>query len=104
MSAIHLIKKNDPNLPPIKPAKEMGEGVFSSGDWLLSETRAMSLIGGKIYFHRAQKKPSFFGGIIEKVEKSAVPDRFVFFFSFDPQCRGVGTSSDGWAMTMKFVP
>ena len=104
MSAIHLIKKNDPSLPPIKPAKEMGDGVFSSGDWLLSEARANSMIGGEIFFHRSQKKPSFFGGVITKVEKSSVPARFVFFFIYDPQCRGVSTSSDGWAMTMKFVP
>jgi hypothetical protein len=104
MSAIHLVKKNDPNLPPIKPVKEIGDGVFSSGDWFLSEARATSLIGGKIFFHRTQKKPSFFGGIVTKVERSPAPDRFVFYFTYDPQCRGVSTSNDGWAMTMKYVP
>ncbi len=104
MSALHLIKKKDLTLPPIKPAKEFGDDVFSSGDWYISESRATSLIGGMIYFHRAQNRPSFIGGTVIKVEKSIVPDRFVFFFRSKLEGRDIRTPSEGWAMTMKFIP
>lgn len=103
MSSIHLIKKNDPNLPKILPAKDMGEDVLFSGDWLISKERAMSLIGGEIYFHRKKTAPAFLGGIIVKVGKSAEPGRFVFFFRPDPALREKMTPNEGWAMTMKYI-
>ena len=104
MNAIHVIRKDDPSLPQIRPVKEMGEGIFSSGDWSVSEARANSLIGGRIYFHRTQAKASFFGGTVIKVKSSAVAGRVIFIFEYDPQCRGVITPPEGWSQEKKYDP
>jgi len=46
MASIHLIR-NDPKLPQIKPV-EPGSDLFQSGYWVISESKAEALKGGKI--------------------------------------------------------
>lgn len=67
MAAIHLIKK-DRSLPGISPI-ERGSEIFRSGYWVIVEAKANSLIGGKIFFHEEQTKPSFFGGVIMNTKR-----------------------------------
>ena len=62
------------------------------------------MIGGQIYFHERKRDPSFYGGQIVDVHRAidgAYPDKIVFKFLFSRDCRGVRTSSDGWAQVMK---
>lgn len=102
MNCIHLIQKEtDPKLLP-HPVK--GSEFWVSGYWTLSEKTAQGLIGGMIYFHKAQVKPSFLGGeIVEyRVEESGEwKGKIVFRFRQDASARGVKTGKEGWAMVMK---
>ena len=38
--------------------------LWESGWWAVSPDTASKLVGGRIFFHKAQDKPSFFGGRI----------------------------------------
>ncbi len=104
MPAIHIIK-NDPRLPQIRPVQP-GSDVFTSGRWVVSQETANALIGGTIYFHDAQSKPSFFGGLIlgaERIEEGEAAGRFIFKFKSDPACKGISTPRNGWAQEMKII-
>jgi hypothetical protein len=103
MSAIHVIRKNDPALPRIELI-DRDSDLYRSGYWVLSEETARSLVGGKIYFHREQSKPSFFGGTIrgaEKIKEGVYAGRILFTFRFEEACRGIRTERIGWAQEMK---
>jgi hypothetical protein len=100
MPKIHLIKKFEAGLPPIK--KVSGEeNTFTSGFWTLSEETAQALINGEIYFHEKQREPSFYGGKIVSIE--LVQDKIVFKFIPSPDCKNIKTSQDGWSQEMKIV-
>ena len=104
MPDIHLIR-NEPGLPQIIPIAP-GADIYRSGYWVIAETTAKALIGGRIYFHEHQANPSFYGGIItgvEKMEQGEWAGRVVFTFKFDQACRGVTTPRDGWAQEMKII-
>ena len=104
MSAIHVIK-NDQRLPQIVPVQP-GSDIYRSGYWVISEGTADALVGGRIYFHDQQAKPSFYGGVIiaaEKIREGEYADRVVFTFRFDPACRGISTPRDGWAQEVKII-
>jgi hypothetical protein len=104
MAAIHLIK-NDPGLPQITPIAQ-GADIFRSGYWVMAEATANALIGGKIFFHKEQAGPSFFGGVImstEKVVSGEYAGRIVFIFKSDQACKGITTPRDGWAQEMKII-
>lgn len=58
MPSLHLIQnQTDPKLLP-KP-EQPGAAVWTSGYWSLSEATVRNLIGGRVYFHKAQAKPAF---------------------------------------------
>ena len=104
MPTLHLIK-NDPKLPGIFPIKGCPH-VYESGYWVMADQTAKGLVGGSILFHDRQTQASFFGGIITEATKTTdgkYAGRFVFKFTYDPVCKGVRTSRDGWAMEMKIV-
>ena len=54
---IHLIERDDHFVP-------LGNSVYESGFWKLTEEKAELLKDGMIYFHKAQDEPSFYGGRI----------------------------------------
>ncbi len=61
MPALHLIQnQTDPKLLP-RPERP-GSDVWMSGYWSLAEATVESLVGGRVYFHKALAKPAFFGG------------------------------------------
>ena len=102
MPSLHLIK-NDPKLPGIFPVKGCPH-IYESGYWVMADQTANALVGGSIHFHESQSKAFFFGGMITEAKKTVEGEyagRFVFTFTFDPACRGVRTSRNGWAMEMK---
>jgi hypothetical protein len=72
----------------------------------MAEATANALIGGKIYFHVQQAKPSFYGGVItgaKKIERGKYAGRILFTFQFSQSCRGVTTSHEGWGREMKII-
>jgi hypothetical protein len=80
--------------------------TWESGWWAVAPETAAKLVGGHIYFHKAQDKPSFFGGTISayRVETEGEwPGRIVFTFVFSPEFRGVRAGREGWGMEKKIV-
>jgi len=59
MPDIRLVERLG-NLRPI----DKEAGVWESGYWVISEETAEKLVGGNIYLHSGQTKPSHFGGRI----------------------------------------
>ena len=105
MTAIHLIRKNDPTLPQIEIV-DRTEGIWKSGHWYLPEDKARGLIGKRIYFHRLQSEPSFFGGTILDVEVTQhgkYKGRIAFIFRYDKACRDCKTPKAGWSQEMKIT-
>ena len=105
MAAIHVIQRKDPTLPRPTPLGRASV-TYRSGNWLIAEQRALSLINGIIYFHRSQAAPSFFGGKITAVQKLEDEDdagRVVFTFVADQACKNVRTPRDGWSQEMKII-
>ncbi len=85
---------------------DKASGLWKSGWWAVAPDTAEKLVGGRIFFHKAQDKPSFFGGRIAsyRVETEGQwPGRIVFTFVFGPEFRGVEAGRDGWGMEKKLV-
>ena len=98
---IHLIEK-DNRLTRIDKTKQQ----WQSGYWKLSEQVAKDCDGGEIYLHKAQSKPSYFGGLIDDYhvqEDGPYQGRIVFTFTASMQYNNVKTSTEGWGMEKKIV-
>jgi len=79
---------------------------WESGWWALAPSTAGQLVGGNIYFHKAQARPSFFGGNIigYRIETEGLwAGRVVFRFLANPAFREVRASTSGWSMEKKIV-
>ena len=80
--------------------------LYESGNWVLSKSVAESSVGGDIYFHKQQTKPSYFGGeIIQVSQLNDGPDagRYVFTFRATIAHKNVVTEKQGWGMEKKIV-
>ena len=81
---------------------------YESGNWVVSQSTAESLVGGRIYFHEAQAGPSYFGGVITGFRVLPNPDvdaeRIVFAFTADRDGIGVLAGTDGWGNEKKIIP
>lgn len=80
--------------------------IWESGWWAVTPETADKLIGGRIFFHKAQDKPSFFGGKLTsyRIENEGeLSGRILFTFIFSPEFRGVRTGREGWGMEKKVV-
>ncbi|MBU1447013.1 MAG: hypothetical protein KKF58_01755 [Gammaproteobacteria bacterium] len=103
MNKIHLIERVN-NLRII--SKERNE--WASCCWVLTEDSAQKLVGGEIYLHVAQDKPSHFGGRI--ISYSVCLDgsgsevgRITFNFIAGMEYKNVKTEKSGWGNEKKFV-
>jgi hypothetical protein len=105
MPSLYLIQKQtDPKLLPMP--ERPGSDQLLSGYWSLSEATARSLIGGRVYFHKAQAKPAFFGGELlgyRVADEAPYAGRIILIFRPDPTARGTITSRDGWSMEKKII-
>jgi hypothetical protein len=104
MASLHLVK-NDPNLPNFTLV-DRDASTYSSGFWTVTPEVAQSLIEGKIYFHEAQREPSFFGGTIlayDPVTEGEYAGRFVFTFHSETQCKNVRAPGP-WTWEKCYVP
>ena len=103
MPKIHLIER----ITNVKLlSKERNE--WASHCWAVTEDAAKKLVGGEIYLHKAQDKPSHFGGQVlsyEVLPESAGENagRIVFNFKAGIEFKDVRADKDGWAMEKKFV-
>ncbi len=103
MPKVHLIERIT-NIKLI--SKERNE--WASHCWAITEDAAKKLVGGEIYLHKGQDKPSHFGGKIlsyEVLPESAGEDagRIVFNFQAGLVFKDVKAGKDGWGMEKKFV-
>lgn len=81
MAKIHFICRDRLNL------HHAGDGVYTSGNWVVSTPDANALRGGMLFLHQTKAKPSYFGGRISSFVQR--PDgRIVFTFTFEPAGRG----------------
>jgi hypothetical protein len=94
---IHFIERMDH-----MTCLDKSTALWESGWWAISSDTASKLVGGRIFFHKAQDKPSFFGGRIIETE-SNWPGRILFKFIAGQEFRGVRTGRDGWSMVKKIV-
>lgn len=105
MPSLHLIQnQTDPKLLP-RPERP-GADMWISGYWSLAEATVESLVGGRVYFHKAQAKPAFFGGELLGYRMANEPPyagRIILIFRPDPSAKGTPTSRDGWSMEKKII-
>lgn len=102
MPAIHLIERVGLVRRLSRDSQE-----YESGNWVVSEETAARLVGGHLFLHDAQDKPSRFGGRIlgwraleEGVEDAG---RIVFRFLASEDHQGVNAGRDGWGNEKKLV-
>jgi len=104
MPSLHLIK-NDPNLPNF-PVVDRATATYTSGFWAVTPEVAQSLVGGRIYFHEAQRDPSFFGGTVidfQLITEGQYAGRIEFKFRYEAQCRDVRAPGP-WSFEKCYVP
>ncbi len=103
MSKIHLIER----VTAVKLiSKERNE--WASYRWVISKDTAEKLVGGEIYLHKGQDKPSHFGGKIlsyEILSESEGEDagRIIFNFQAGLEFKDVKAGKEGWGMEKKIV-
>lgn len=98
---IHLIEKAGLLTREDKTSQD-----WESGNWSVSKETAESLIGGDIYLHKSQDRPSFFGGRItgyHEIEEGEAKGRVIFLFVATPEHKGVKTDKAGWGNEKKIV-
>jgi hypothetical protein len=81
--------------------------IHESCCWKLAEDTAKGLIGGMVYFHKAQDRPSFFGGRVvdcRKITHGNEEGRFVIVFEAIPEAKEQRAGRDGWSNEKKIVP
>ncbi|WP_185230432.1 hypothetical protein [Teredinibacter franksiae] len=79
---------------------------WKSGFWAISHEVADQLIGGDIFLHKTQNKPSFFGGKITGYslqDEGQWKGRIIFEFTATKEHKNVKTSKSGWSMEKKIV-
>jgi hypothetical protein len=96
---IHFIENNH----RMRAIPESSE--WESGYWFaFGKEKAANLVGGEIYFHRAQKELSYGGGIITGFRiayDGAFKGRYVFRYL--PQKQFIGVTANGKWMRYKMV-
>ena len=81
-----------------------GSGEWENGYWAVSKDTAERLVGGDIYLHKAQDKPSHFGGKIVsyRVNQGGVFDgRIIFCFKASMEHKGMRTGPEKWGNEKK---
>jgi hypothetical protein len=103
-TAICFIEKKRKQRPVSK-----GSNEWESGNWDVSQAKAASLVGKRIYFHEKQAEPSYFGGVIVSFQvlpanHSESPGRIVFTFTRDEHGMNFIAGPDGWGNEQKTIP
>jgi hypothetical protein len=99
MPSLHLVERQD-NVERVTD----GSGDYESRYWAVSEDTSERLVGGDIYLHRAQDKPSHFGGKIlsYRIHQGGEYDgRIIFRFRASMEHKGVWTGPERWGNEKK---
>ncbi|NKX31583.1 DUF3883 domain-containing protein [Alteromonadaceae bacterium A_SAG1] len=86
LKALHVIEKKDDESSNLKEVNK-ATNTWESGFWKITEKRAKELVGGELYIHKGQKKPSHKGGVIKSYRM--VGDRALFTFVADSKFEGI---------------
>ncbi len=67
--------------------------TYRSACWALSASEVQELVGGWLFLHEAKKKPSYLGGVIQRLEtcdrpRKATDKGIAFFFEERPEGAG----------------
>lgn len=84
---LHVIEKTKRNKRKVTQV-EPNENIWITGLWRVSDTTAMSLIGGKIFVHPSQNKPSIIGGKVLSFTSNS-NGRKSFKFIADPELSNI---------------
>lgn len=99
MPSIHFVERIN------KVTKIQGTtDEWESGNWKVGKETARSLIGGDLYLHSEQIKPSHFGGKIISYwihQEGDANGRVVFRIQATMAHKGVVTGREGWSQEMK---
>ena len=96
---IHLVE-------PLNHFVKLQDNVWESGSWGLDDSQAKKLVGGKIYFHKKRREPSFYGGTIlgyRVHQDGEYQGKIVFQLQHSQSCRNVSTDKSGWNKVMKIT-
>jgi len=103
-TAICFIEKMRKQRPVVRGGPE-----WQSGNWDVSQQKAESLVGKRIYFHEKQAQESYFGGVISGFwvlppDHPENPGRIVFTFIRDDEGKGFVAGKTGWRNDQKTIP
>ena len=104
MPLLHVIETG--KFPENLRCVDKENSEWESGFWAIVPDTAQRLVGGTIYLHSAQDKPSHFGGEILSfriVSTGLHAGRAVFGFRATSDARDVRAGRDNWAQEKKFV-
>lgn len=99
MPSLHLVERLN-NVHPVDDVRK----EYESGYWAVSKDTAERLVGGDIYLHKSQDKPSHFGGQIVSYriyQGGEYDGRIVFRFRASMEYKGVRTGSEKWGNEKK---
>ena len=101
--AIHVVEKgkNGANLR----CKNRSRQEWETGYWVVGDATAKSLIGGMVYVHDGQNRPSHIGGKIIDIfhEAGTAKNRRVIRFRKLPSCENIIATKEGWGNERKIV-
>lgn len=67
--------------------KKIGDQLFETGNWSVTEKLAEESIGGKIFLHEKQDAPAWHGGTITAWRHAGEEGRIIFTFYVDAPFR-----------------
>lgn len=66
----------------------LGNPVWETGNWVVSDTQADNLVGGRVYLHSNQAEPAWHGGTIQSWRIAPdEPGRKIFRYVVDGDFR-----------------
>jgi hypothetical protein len=67
--------------------RSLGNQVFETWEWSVSDEVAQEAVGGRLYLHEHQKRPAWHGGTITGWRPSGTPGRKIFTYTVDEPFR-----------------
>jgi hypothetical protein len=82
--------------------RSLGNQVFETWEWYVSDEVAQEAIGGRLYLHEQQKRPPWHGGTITGWRPSDTPGRKIFTYTVDRPFRDV-VCPENWGQEKAIV-
>ena len=92
---IHVICKHGQNF------KNLGNSIFETGDWAVSDATASESIGGRVYLHEKQKDAAWHGGVIMSWAHATEHGRKILTYKVDGPFRL--KHLEGWSQEIAIV-